>query len=60
MYGGKKPLKIRATSVILKKKMPKVNTRPVGENSPKLVTLLSLPKDTFLESTRLHVSRIKA
>jgi hypothetical protein len=30
---------IRATSVISKKKLPKENNRPKGENSPNLVTL---------------------
>jgi hypothetical protein len=31
---------MRATSVIYKK-LPKVNSRPLGENSPNLVTLLA-------------------
>jgi hypothetical protein len=35
----KSSLKICTTSVILKP-LPKVNNRPIGENSPKLVTLL--------------------
>jgi hypothetical protein len=36
---GKSGTKIRATFVFFQK-LPKVNNRPLGENSPNLVTLL--------------------
>jgi hypothetical protein len=41
---GKVALKKQATSVIFKKR-PKVNNRPMGKNSPHLVTLLCIHKD---------------
>jgi hypothetical protein len=39
-YCGKAPPNIKATSVFFKE-LPKVNNRPMGENSPNLVTLIS-------------------
>jgi hypothetical protein len=41
IYRGKSGTKIWATSVIFKKKLLNVNNRPMGENSPNPVTLIS-------------------